>query len=347
MKESHLHALELQLSQAWPPRNWEGTRILMAVSGGADSIALLTALHHLARRPELLHVGHFNHHWRGPESDADADFVAKTCRDLGIDCKIGHAATGGDFPRTEESARKQRYAFLTRLAYQVGARYVVTAHTADDRIETMLHNLCRGTGLAGMCTPESRSELDAELILVRPMLSISREQVLSYLGYRQQAFRLDASNADTAFTRNYIRHRIWPLLRERFGPSLDQHWLDFSDIVGQSRQAIAHYAQQLIHEYAAVGDRNEKGRSSSLRMSVQKLRAVPWPVTQAALELEWRRLGWPLKDMSRRHWEQIRLAVYESSSRNASGEKLNLPADIQLWIQSDWVWFEEMAAHKD
>ncbi len=309
----------MQIAQAWPPGNWEGTRVLIAVSGGADSIALLTAIHHLARRPEHLHVGHFNHHWRGGESDADADFVLKTCRDLRIDCEVGHATVGGDFPRTEESARKQRYAFLTRLAYQVGARYVVTAHTANDRIETMLHNLCRGTGLAGMCTPESRSDLDAELILVRPMLSISREQVLAYLDYRQQVFRQDSSNADTTFTRNYIRHRIWPQLRERFGPSLDQHWLDFSDIVAQSRQAIVHYARQLLQSLGDDGDPGEQGRSCSLRMPVQKLRAVPWPVTQAALELEWRRLGWPLKHMSRRHWEQIRQVVYESSSRNASG----------------------------
>ena len=147
------HEFERSVARAWEPGLWCDTTVLVAVSGGADSVALLLALWGVsAQGSGKLMVAHFNHRLRGADSDADEQFVDSLGRRLGLTVEMGRArqpiTPGGD--GIEAGARDQRYQFLREVADRAGARYVVTAHTANDQAETLLHRIVRGTGVAGL-----------------------------------------------------------------------------------------------------------------------------------------------------------------------------------------------------
>ncbi len=252
-----LQPLEQSLLDAWPKLSWAQTRLLVAVSGGADSVALLRAMLNLTDQPQFIHVAHFNHQWRGEESDGDEQFVRDLCSrlDVHLTCRraseasndiAGDRSSQGKSVRSEQVARELRYAFLTRTAYSIGARYVVTAHSASDRVETMLHNLCRGTGLAGVAVPTLFRDLDEELVLARPLLHVTRTQVLQYLEAIDQSYRCDSSNSDETLKRNFIRHRVLPLLREIYGEHVDDHLLNYSHLAEEAAEALRFYALQWL-----------------------------------------------------------------------------------------------------
>lgn len=199
-----------------------GSIVVCAVSGGADSMALLRCLLDLQ---EVLNcrvaAAHFNHHLRGAESDRDAQFVETYCRERDIPFYSG----SGDVEAyasihrcgTEEAARNLRYAYFATLP-----GILATAHTADDNAETVLMNLIRGTGLKGLCgIPVRRGNI------IRPMLSVTRENVLTYLHTTQTPWREDSSNARDAYRRNRIRHHVIPLLKAE-NPALAQTLLSGS-----------------------------------------------------------------------------------------------------------------------
>lgn len=193
--------------------------IVLAVSGGADSMALLTALRH-DRANSRVHVAHLNHGLRGAESDADAAFVATACDAAGVPCTIDTA----DFTAAaamEERARRERYAFLERVAQATGARCVATAHHADDQAETVLHHVIRGSGLRGAAgmKPARPIRRGCDILLVRPMLDMTREQIRDYLRQRGVLHREDSSNHRTDRTRNRIRHRVLPMLEAELNPN--------------------------------------------------------------------------------------------------------------------------------
>src|SRR5262245_53440501 len=144
-------ALLDKLTPAWPPERWRDVTALVAVSGGADSVALLRALLEIRTSGDgRLIVAHYNHRLRGAESDADQAFVESLASQLGLEMITGSAPTLLQADTAEATLRELRYSFLAQAANRAGARYIVTAHTADDQVETVLHNVLRGTGLAGL-----------------------------------------------------------------------------------------------------------------------------------------------------------------------------------------------------
>ena len=189
----------------------EGTRVLCACSGGADSVCLL----HLLRSMDGIGVvcAHFNHGLRGAESDRDEVFVKELCDRLGIPCVTGHGDVRGYAAEhglgIEEAARALRYAFLEQTAEEQGCSRIATAHNAEDNAETVLLNLIRGTGGRGLGgIPPVRGKL------IRPLLTVTRAEIESYLAEHGLSHVEDSSNASDDYTRNRIRHRILPLLRE-------------------------------------------------------------------------------------------------------------------------------------
>ena len=176
-------------------------RILVALSGGADSTALLLSLQ--ACGCELA-AAHLNHCLRGSESDRDEDFVRALCARLGVPLTVeradvrAHAAAQGC--GIEEAARSLRYAFLERAADAVGADWIATAHTADDNLETVLFHLTRGTGTRGMAgIPPRRGRI------IRPLLGATRTEIEAYLAGKGEPYVTDSSNLTDAHTRNRIR----------------------------------------------------------------------------------------------------------------------------------------------
>jgi tRNA(Ile)-lysidine synthase len=198
-----------------------GEPVLVAVSGGPDSVALLSVLTCLAPALNLtVHAVHFNFGLRGTESDEDADFVAELCARLEVNLTSERLdLTGrnsqGRGSSIQERARQARYARLTLLAGRHGATRVALGHTADDHAETVCMWMVRGAGLTGLGgIPSSRDGL-----FVRPLLGVSREQILAYLAARGLAYRSDSSNAKNIYFRNRIRHEVLPLLK-RENPAL-------------------------------------------------------------------------------------------------------------------------------
>lgn len=187
--------------------------LIVALSGGADSVALLLLLQELGVPLCALHA---NFHLRGEESERDEAFVRRLCRERGVALEVRHFDTAAEAAATGESlemaARRLRYAWFAEQPWPV-----VVAHHADDNAETFLLNLLRGTGLRGL----AGMRLQNDRGILRPLLDISRGQLLDYLREQGQTYVDDSTNVDTTYRRNYIRHRILPALRE-FAPHADE-----------------------------------------------------------------------------------------------------------------------------
>ncbi len=196
-----------------------GERILVAVSGGPDSVALLSVLTALAPSWELaLRAVHINHGLRGMESDEDAAFVADLCNRLGVELVSERVPLTGPAVRRkgrslQEDAREARYAAMTRVATVHRVDKIALGHTADDQAETLMMWMLRGAGTAGLAgIPPTRRPL-----FTRPLLDVSRAEILTYLEAQDLAFRVDSSNAKALYLRNRIRHELLPALK-RFNP---------------------------------------------------------------------------------------------------------------------------------
>lgn len=194
-------------------------RLLVAVSGGADSIALLHLLSRLAHSyPLQLHVAHLNHSLRGKESDEDAEFVQKYSDALNIPAAVVKkdiASMAKGMKRSkQDAARFVRYQVLGEIAFREKCGWIVTAHQADDQAETFLMRLIRGSGSRGLgAIPKKRGKI------IRPVLHLTREEILDYLRKNQISYREDSSNLLPVYFRNQIRQELVPLLK-RYNPNI-------------------------------------------------------------------------------------------------------------------------------
>lgn len=211
--------------------------LLVAVSGGADSMGLLHGLVRLRRRYRLrLTVGHLDHRLRGGESAADARFVAEQAAGLGLDvvCEASDVRDLATRRRwsLEEAAREARYAFLARTCRAVAADGVATGHTRDDQAETVLMMLIRGAGPRGIRGVD-RLSMRWGVRVIRPLLECGRDDILRFLRAEGLAWRDDASNRDERFLRNRVRHEILPLLIRRGNPGVVDVLVRTADVFGE------------------------------------------------------------------------------------------------------------------
>lgn len=197
-----------------------GQRWGAAVSGGPDSVALLEALAELADGIGIrLGVAHFNHRLRGAESDADEAFVRDRAAALGLPFERDEAIPGEtDRGNLEASARRARYAFFERLLGQATFDRIATGHTRSDQAETVLFRVLRGTGIAGLAAVRPVREPG----IVRPLIDVSRGEVIEWLGQRGSSWREDSSNSDPRFSRNRLRGDLLPRLRSEWNPRVEQ-----------------------------------------------------------------------------------------------------------------------------
>lgn len=197
-----------------------GNRWGVAVSGGPDSIALLEALTDLAAPLGIeLGVVHVNHKLRGAESDEDETFVRERAHELGLAFEIETAAVGAcDGENLEAAARRARYSFFTRLIADGTFDRIATGHTQSDQAETVLFRVLRGTGLGGLAAVRPTRAPG----IVRPLIDVTREEVVQWLGERKTTSREDSSNQDTRFSRNRIRHELMPQLTKDWNPRITQ-----------------------------------------------------------------------------------------------------------------------------
>ncbi|OWK38450.1 tRNA lysidine(34) synthetase TilS [Fimbriiglobus ruber] len=270
-----------------------------AVSGGADSVALLRAF--VASGVHVA-VAHFNHQLRGPDADRDEAFVRDLAVGLGVPVHVGTADVRGEATRSggnlEATARGLRYDWLGRIAAEVGAGWVATGHTADDQAETVIHRLVRGTGLQGLRGIAPVRPLTADVSLVRPLLGVTRVEIIGYLNLLDQPHREDASNVDPAFTRNRIRHELLPLLKI-FNPEVVSALGRLAGQADEAQQVVDRAAADLL----AAAERPRAGHL--LVFAADTLTAAPPHLVRAMFRLAWEREGWPGGAMTAAHWERL------------------------------------------
>ena len=211
-----------------------GDTVIAAVSGGADSVALLWALYLLKEKLEIrLEAAHFNHHLRGEESQRDEAFVRSLCDQFDIPLHVGGGAVVAGEKGLEAAARSARYAFFDTLHGKIA-----TAHTADDNAETVLMRMVRGTGLKGLGAIQP-----VRGRIIRPILTVTRQEVLSFLSEYHLRFVEDSSNAGDDFLRNRLRHQVMPLLMAE-NPRLSENLSEMALRLRLDEQALDAMAEE-------------------------------------------------------------------------------------------------------
>ena len=243
-----------------------GDRVICAVSGGADSVALLFAMYLLRERLDItLEAAHFNHRLRGEESDADEAFVKELCGRYDIPLHLGSGEIIPGKKGLEAAAREARYAFLRSLPGKIA-----TAHTADDNAETVLLHLVRGTGLKGL---GGISPMNGNVI--RPMLTVTRREVEAFLSEYALPHREDSTNATDLFLRNRIRRNVMPLLLQE-NPSLAESLSDMALGLREDEDYLSQMAGETLPGVAALREMHPALRARALERFLKE-NGVPEP----------------------------------------------------------------------
>jgi tRNA(Ile)-lysidine synthase len=251
-----------------------GSKIVVACSGGPDSLALVDLLDGFRQdRGLILHIAHFDHGLRGEESRGDAEFVRLFCAARGLPFFCGNGDVQQEVRRgggsIEEVARRLRYEYLRRVAGEVGAELIATGHHRDDQAETILLNLVRGSGGRGLGAMRPRQG-----DVVRPLLCLTRIEIETYCQERQLNPRIDNSNTDVEFRRNRVRHELTPLLRQRFNPGLTDALCRTAEILSDEQDFLQGYVEERLSEMAVRcenGFRLKASAFSHLHVAVQRV----------------------------------------------------------------------------
>jgi tRNA(Ile)-lysidine synthase len=318
------------VESAWPPELWRDVHVLVATSGGPDSMAVLRAILEIKRRDGgrgavlAAHV----HHGLHPAADDDQAWLSSQMEGLGVPLTAQrvntHEAAARQGDGLEAAARSLRYAALQTTAEHLGARYVVTGHTADDQVETVLHRILRGTGIEGLAGIRRHRPLGNATTLVRPLLDVTRKDVLEYLAAIGQPFRQDPTNEDAAFTRNRIRCDLLPLLRSQYNAS-----------AGEAILRLARQAQELN---LALQDRVGAVLQASCDIAEQQitvdsvsLRGEPEPLAREVFRSAWRIAGWPEQEMDDASWRRL------TNLLNGDSTRVNLPGLVEAVVSRDAI----------
>jgi tRNA(Ile)-lysidine synthase len=310
--------------------------VVVGVSGGADSVCLLHVLAKWQKGLGIkLHVAHLNHQLRGVESEADAKYVSKLAGSLGIPITIDRQDVAAyRIERNisvEEAGRELRYAFLARVAREVGANRIAVGHTRDDQVETILMHILRGTGITGLCglapcspmaydsqgmslpaSPLSLRAKRSNLLVIRPLLDVTREETTSYCQEHQLDPRIDSSNRSLSFFRNRLRLQLLPLLRQ-YNPSLDQALLRLADVAKEDNAFIEQQASELWNEVA-------RQDNNAIYLDRKQIASLPIALQRQLLRAAVTKLAGDIRDIEASHIEAAR-----SLLNKPVGKRISLP----------------------
>jgi tRNA(Ile)-lysidine synthase len=264
----------------------------------------------------FLVAAHYHHAVRTDSADADQAFVADLAKKLGVRFVTEKATRAS---ADEASMRTVRRDFLIRTAKATGARYIALAHSADDNVETVLQNLMRGTGPAGIAGMPIARPIDNDLVLVRPMIGVSSIQIRDHLRSIDQPWREDESNTNTDYGRNWIRHELLPMIRSRYPRAEDAiaraaessaKWRDVIDRLADD------WVERHVLEFASV----------AIRVDMKTETAI----VVAGLQKIWDQQGWPRGDMTRDHWLRVAAAIAgEANAPESLPGKITLKSNSQ------------------
>ena len=294
-------------------------KLLIAVSGGADSTALADALARLHKGQ--LALAHFNHLLRGEESDADEEFVRELSTRLGLQMIVGRediaALARTERRNLEAVARDRRYGFLKRAARAVGATFLATAHTRDDQVETVCMRLIRGSGPEGLRGIHATRALADELTLIRPLLAATRDEVLAHCAQYGLDYRNDSSNLAMDLMRNRVRGELLPHLRS-FNPRFDEALLRAAALIAEDDSLLSGKAAKLFVE-ASRDNRDDRDRLSLLGLPDEH------PALRRRVLRMWLRAArGDLRKIGTVHLAAIEALIVEGQS----GGRVDLPGDF-------------------
>lgn len=313
MKPTKLLALEMKALKTI--RRFEmlrpGERVVVAVSGGADSVALLSCLHRLSGRLQIsLIAAHLNHCLRGREADADERFVRKLCAQLGVELLVESAQVRERATKArqnlEEAAREERYGFLRRCARKANARRIAVGHTLDDQAETVLLRFLRGSGAEGL----GAIHPVVEGLVIRPFVEIQRDEILRYLNTLKTRHREDSSNRDLRFRRNLLRHEWIPALRREFNPRLLETLAREAELARETADFLEFAAKHAGGSIRITVD-------GGVALPVGELAAMHSLLRKLVLRQVLREVRGTLRSISARHIEALdRLCISGSSGKS-------------------------------
>jgi tRNA(Ile)-lysidine synthase len=217
------------------------------------------------------------------------------------------------------------------MAERAGARFLATAHTANDQVETVLHRILRGTGIEGLAGMAKARPLTPGVALVRPMLDLKRHEVLDYLAAIGQDFRTDATNQDIRWTRNRLRHDLLPQLRERYNLQVDAAILRLAAQAGEVQQAVAGLA-------ATLAEQCVDAKVKRATVDCMALEGQPTVVVREVFKFAWRHAGWSEQSMGFEEWQQLAVLATGTGS-----QMLNLPGGIRAKREGQLVVLEVLA----
>jgi len=304
--------------------------LLVAVSGGPDSVCLLHILVRLKEELGIrLHVAHLNHQLRGAEADADARYVSDLAHHLDIPSTTGQrdvkAYQAQHRISLEEAAREVRYTFLAQAAKAIGANQAAVGHTMDDHVETIIMHLVRGTGTRGLRGLQPRVEWQSDenkLAIIRPLLEVSREETADYCRRHNLKPRIDTSNLSLSPLRNRIRLELLPLLKS-YNPQITEALLRTACI---AHDDLAFIDKECLQLWAKIVQRQE----NTIVLDKQGLLGLPSALRRHLLRMSIEKLLGNIKDIEMRHIEEIMNALSKPA-----GKKLNLPGGIIFSIEYD------------
>ena len=299
----------------------KGDRVLVACSGGPDSVALFHLFFDLKDIYKLdLYLAHVNHSLRGRQSDADERFVREMARKSGIkffarkvDVK---KMASREHLSLEEAARITRYGFLEKLAVRHEIGKIATGHTQDDQAETVLMRLLRGAGVLGLSgIPVRRGKI------IRPLLEVSRDEITKYLKSNRISYRVDKSNQESDFLRNRIRHDLLPLLKEQYNPNLTKVLSRtagvLSDLDEMIQKQVSRSAKKSLFR---TGD-------NRWRLNLQRFRGLPEPIKSELIRHAWHKVSGKIYPLE---YEQVERVLRLADSAPV-GKRVNLKLDH--WVE--------------
>jgi tRNA(Ile)-lysidine synthase len=296
-----------------PPR----ATVVVGVSGGADSVALLAALRELsgqAGREYTLIVAHLNHGLRA-QAEQDEHFVAELAERWRLPYEVHRCDVADESRRlgqgVEQAGRRLRYDFLLQVAHRHRAACVAVGHHADDQVETVLFRLFRGCHLRGLGGMAAIRPLDGGVSLVRPLLTIRRAEVEAYCRRLGLTWREDASNADTAFRRNFIRNELLPLLRDRLNPQVDQAVESLAAAAAEAEGHLRRLGEAALARAEKAEKKSAGPSKAQTILDLSALQAEAPLIRRYAIRIAMERAGVPMRAVTAEHFHQLQAMAGE------------------------------------
>jgi tRNA(Ile)-lysidine synthase len=315
-----------------------GDRVIVAVSGGPDSVALLKALELLSPEYRMtLVAAHLNHGLRGEDASRDEEFVKQLCREMGIECECRTAdiasLSRGSGRSLEDLSREVRYDFLADVAGNYRADKIALGHNLHDQVETVIMNFLRGSGPGGL-----RGILPVrEFIYVRPLFNVRRDEIITFLEAHGMTFMSDSSNVETYYLRNRIRNELIPELTQHYNPNLEHTLFATSEIMRLENDYMTAVTDKILSGWA-VGH-----AEGGIRIRISALRSHHEALRNRIIQSLLHRFTPPGKGVGFTHIK----SVLHLTSGNDPNALLKLPYGIDVRREYDWLVMKKREFHRE